>query len=662
MARKTRTGSLALMARLGLAVALMPQMASAQGIFDWFRNDPPAQYRPQPEPQAPRPRRHSQRPTREEPVDGQRQALRPRAGGLKSAQAALSEFRTQSRDGLPIVITRAQWTDADEKQFGAFVARIGQAVATRKCNTVKKCLRSPEANMYAKDDPADLVMYSDCADFPYFLRAYFAYHNGLPFGFVTGVDKSARPYASAANQDAILTEKNSQNAPYGNVIETRGGSNVPRRPGAEINLITYLERMFDSVSTATYRVGALTPGFEKSDLYPVKIDRHGIGPGTVVHSTGHALIVWNVDPDGIINVMDAHPDGSVQFKVIQPSTLDRSRPDQGLGFYRFRPITLVGAQQDGRGYYYGGRIALESDDRLFADGKWSVEQWFGPGAQVAPGSQVDPKTWLTGYRSTNFFDFLASKMRGADVEVKADEFVAKMMQSLCDQFQQRVDDVKTAVAAGTSRMPRPSALPADVFGEADPTWGKYSTPGRDSRLRGSVGDILKSAVSQFRLAKSGDRSMKFEGSARDYVDSLRARFAKIDKACAIKYANSVGQTVSMSLSQALGRLTKMSFDPYDCPEKMWGASGAELATCRDQDPSGVWYSAERYMRNVSGKLTPSGNSTIRSQQPITLSMLRDASLIDQPESSPTNLGAGQDPITNLDGNLASPKFLRLLGE
>jgi hypothetical protein len=42
----------------------------------------------------------------------------------------------------------------------------------------------------------------------------------------------------------------------------------------------------------------------------------------------------------------------------------------------------------------------------------------------------------------------------------------------------------------------------------------------------------------------------------------------------------------------------MSFDPYQCIERRWGASDAgELASCHDADEKHAWYAAEQNLRN-----------------------------------------------------------------
>jgi hypothetical protein len=163
------------------------------------------------------------------------------------------------------------------------------------------------------------------------------------------------------------------------------------------------------------------------------------------------------------------------------------------------------------------------------------------------------------------------------------------------------------------------------------------------------------------LAKSGDDpGIIFTGSAQDFVASLRAKLVDIDKQCVIRYKNSIGGTVRISLLQLLPRLNRMIFDPYHCPEKRWGASGDELSTCRDGDPGHRWYNAQAHMRNTTGKTTASDGYVIRSNQPITLLMLENPAYIDQPDNAPINLGTATPPVTDLEGALASEKFLQML--
>src|SRR4051812_32873058 len=91
-------------------------------------------------------------------------------GAIAPAQAA------------PWRIAKVEWSADDEKGFGDFVRAIGES----NCTNSVECLRGP-ANPYRASDPKSLKFFADCADFPYMLRAYYAWKNGLPFAYVDGV-------------------------------------------------------------------------------------------------------------------------------------------------------------------------------------------------------------------------------------------------------------------------------------------------------------------------------------------------------------------------------------------------------------------------------------------------------------------------------------------
>ena len=95
--------------------------------------------------------------------------------------ALLAAF-TGAATAAPWRITRDHWGPEDERGFGAFVTALGQS----GCNSAQSCLRS-SANPYAHSDGAVIDIDADCAKFPYLLRAYYAWKNGLPFGYADGV-------------------------------------------------------------------------------------------------------------------------------------------------------------------------------------------------------------------------------------------------------------------------------------------------------------------------------------------------------------------------------------------------------------------------------------------------------------------------------------------
>ncbi|MEX0839141.1 MAG: hypothetical protein WD034_06380, partial [Parvibaculum sp.] len=53
----------------------------------------------------------------------------------------------------------------------------------------------------------------------------------------------------------------------------------------------------------------------------------------------------------------------------------------------------------------------------------------------------------------------------------------------------------------------------------------------------------------------------------------------------------------LTIDDIVPRLYDLSFDPYQCIERRWGASGDELASRRDGELKTRWYDAQRFLRN-----------------------------------------------------------------
>ena len=81
-----------------------------------------------------------------------------------------------------IRVTRDAWSDADERGYIEFI----QAIGNSRCGSIDRCMKSA-ANPFAKTDPPGVYFAADCADLPYFLRAYYAWKRGLPFSYVAAV-------------------------------------------------------------------------------------------------------------------------------------------------------------------------------------------------------------------------------------------------------------------------------------------------------------------------------------------------------------------------------------------------------------------------------------------------------------------------------------------
>jgi hypothetical protein len=100
--------------------------------------------------------------------------------------------------GTTIKVTRDAWSEADERGYIEFIEAIGNS----RCNTIDRCMKSA-ANPFAKSDPPGVYWAADCADLPYFLRAYYAWKRGLPFSYIAAVSPRYRTrdirYTSGGN-------------------------------------------------------------------------------------------------------------------------------------------------------------------------------------------------------------------------------------------------------------------------------------------------------------------------------------------------------------------------------------------------------------------------------------------------------------------------------
>ncbi len=461
-------------------------------------------------------------------------------------------------------ITKTEWTEADEKGFGDFVRTIAES----GCSTTIDCLKDA-TNPYRDSDPKSLRFVADCADWPYMLRAYYAWHNGLPFSYVNGISGSASDmrFGSLGNRPASRRE----------LVDHGGG----------IAALPVLAEIHMTVSSGTYRVDAAESGRMLSDFYSPKIEPGSIHAGTALYDiNGHVALVYAVEDDGRIRYMDADPDHTVSRSVFGPQ-FGQSQALLGGGFKNFRPQKLVGATRTSDGRYVGGHIELTQNADI---ANFSLEQYRGSG----PDASGDGTDALFQYKNepVDLFQYVRGTMSGGTyvfdpvLELKAG------MDSLCNQLKERGDYVDAAIKAGIDKKAHPDALPSNIYASEDEEWESYATPSRDARLKNAFAllymDIMKMV---FRKADSWPEQYAMQ-------QTLQKTYAEKAQDCQVSYMNSAGQSVIFGFDDAVQRLFKISFDPYDCVERRWGAtSDAELATCKEDETKQRWYDAEQHLRN-----------------------------------------------------------------
>lgn len=476
------------------------------------------------------------------------------------------------------VVRKTQWSDNDEKNYGKLVTSIGTAVETKKCGTVDRCMRSA-ANPYRATDPRGLYFRSDCADFPYFMRAYFAWKNELPFSIASDMD----PVPGSKAPDIRYS-------PLGNVVSAR--KSFVQQGWDEVIITSVLNTIIPTyVSSAMFRVGPLAPdrGSRFVDFYPVRIDRRSVAPGTIMYdANGHVAIVYKVTDDGQVWYVDAHPDNSLtvgRFNI----KVARSNPGAGAGFKKWRPQRLVNADQSWSGEYTDGTIEALANARI---PDYSYEQYYGTNG--TPKTDWRAAEFIHNGKKVTFHEYVRLRLAVGGLKINPITEFKSNIAEMCRSLTDRVDSVKVAVAAGIPQKPHPDRLPANIYG-ADGDWETYSTPGRDVSLRIFFRHLMAIAQDSVTRWKAQDPAIEYTGTnlAADLLQTYQVDAA----ACMFNYTNSNGVNVFLTLESARQRAYLMSFDPYHCVERRWGAVGAELASCRETPDKALWYQRTQQLRN-----------------------------------------------------------------
>lgn len=463
-------------------------------------------------------------------------------------------------------IYKTEWSASDEDRYSEFVQAIGRAT----CTTLESCLAN-SANPYHIDTDPEFV--GDCADMAYTLRAYFAWKNGLPFSY-----QFAMRTSDGAREDLRYSVN-------GNVVAGRRDATGDRPVSAK----SYIGRIGGEVSTAMFRThpdngeGALF-----DDFFPVKINREAVRPGVLAYDIyGHVGIVYDILDDGRVLVIASHPDRSVTRTTFGANFL-RSKPDLGAGLKGWRPIRLEGARQQADGSFAGGKIRAAKNADI---PEYSMEQFIGN--QPDPNGDWQYGDFVVGGRTLNYYDFVRRSLAAPGFAYNPVEELRYGMQTLCGSVRDRKVAVERAVAAGFPRQEHPERLPPNIYGTYGP-WEGYSTPSRDARLKVSFIDLKRTVSELVDHFNSGDTDVSYTGDNLP-LDLWNAFLAEKD-ACTFTYWRSDDSRIRMNLGHVQDRLWDLSFDPFHCPERRWGASGDELATCTDDEVKTRWYNAQQWLR------------------------------------------------------------------
>lgn len=455
----------------------------------------------------------------------------------------------------PVWGVRAAWGEAMENLYSAWIEHLFDAPLEEQPSwpALHEVLRDPKRNLLHNhrgldednSGPGAVLIDPDCADLPYFLRAYFSAKMGLPFAF------SSCTRGSGGAPPRCIRFHTSMDP----------GSGSRRGPAAALGEFLRT-RVADVVHSGNGRIPA---DDSKSDYYSVKLSVESLRPGAVYADPyGHMLVVAKRIPQtessgGVLLAVDGQPDGTVaRRRYWRGNFLFALEPALGSpGFKRFRPVLFETRRAR----------ELTNEEILKAPGygDFSTEQY---------DSGVE-----------GFYDKMDEVLSPAPQS--AERVMLETIQALYEQVKGRVLSVQNG-QAHKEKSPETIEMPegATIF-ETTGAWEDFSTPSRDLRLLIAI-DIVRGFPD--RVARRPERFAAAGGKgAAEMKTEFQAILERELRSKTVTYTRSDGSPFTLSLTDVLARAEalEVAYNPNDCSEVRWGAPAGsdEAKTCKRRAPA-----------------------------------------------------------------------------
>ena len=446
------------------------------------------------------------------------------------------------------------WNSSAEAIYSAWINALFQGCDENSSwKTLNEVTQNPERNFLfnylslGEDDPDGknkVIMRPDCADNPFYLRAYFSWKLGLPFGFHL-CDRGylgRNPGTGLWITNETFTSKTHPVLAFNN----------------------FLRRVADGVHSGTART-ALDNG--NSDYYPVPLKREALLPGTVYADPyGHTLILvgWvqqTRDRPGLLLSVDAQPDGTVGIKRFWKGNFLFNTEDVvgEPGFKAFRPI-----------------IEKKGVSQLMSNNELTVDAGYVPFSLQQRKMESDV--------------FYHTMERLINPEpLNPETALLDLLQALHEQLLVRVTSVANGEAYFVSHpgavIPMPSRA-AGIF-QAGGQWEDFSTPNRDLRLLIAMDAVLDFPEHILRFPE--DFNISKLTSPQQISKKLQAILAEKSSELPISYTRTDGSVMKLSVAEILNRREafEMAYNPNDGIEIRWGApeNSEERSSCRRHAPA-----------------------------------------------------------------------------
>jgi hypothetical protein len=525
---------------------------------------------------------------------------------------------------------RNNWDRGMENLYSAWIEKLFDAPldASPSWPALHVVLRDKTRNLLhnhlgLNEDGINLYIRPDCADLPYFLRAYFAFKMGLPYGYAKctrggGGEGPRCPVwwniqneepKPVAPEDIIAAENGQQPPSAGNSGSSpnpfadlfrrsepkpqtataspgiavppgprqaslapgapapKAAPKAPVRPPRPAALAPafghYLQySIADGVHSGAGRVRALD---DKTDFYSVSLNEDVLRPGTVYADPyGHLLILAKRVPQadasaGVFLAVDAQPDGTVARKRFWRGNFLFAQ-ERSLGDAGFKRFRPI-VRDSGGGLRRLTNAEIAKNPQY---GDFSLEQ-----TKMSIDAFYDR---MDDVMSPNPLDPLGA--------------MKEAITSLDEQVRARILSVENGRKYQNSGKGEASMPDGAAIFETTGAWEDFATPSRDLRLLIAM-DVVRNFPD--RVVRRPERYAMPKNKSVDAVKAeLQAVLAQELSARKFSYPRTDGSQWTLTMKDVIDRVgdLEMAYNVNDCVELRWGAQpgSEEASTCKKRAP------------------------------------------------------------------------------